>query len=58
MFALLLALTSWILCLPAFAGGAPAATPELDSGTLAALTAGISAAYIGYRVYLRKKTLR
>lgn len=58
MFALIVALTSWVVCLPAFAGGGPVATPELDPGSLAVLASGITAAYMGYRVYRQKRTAR
>jgi hypothetical protein len=58
MFAFLLLLLSMVICGPALAGGiGPVAAPELDPGTLAALTSGITAAYFGYRIY-RGKTKR
>jgi hypothetical protein len=46
-----------ISCSPALAGPNPISTPELDPGSLAALTSGITAIYFGYRIY-RGKTKR
>jgi len=54
MFAVLLLLLSVVACLPAFAGELPPSTPELDPGSLAALTSGITGAYFVYRTYRTK----
>jgi len=54
MLALLVLLLSVIICLPAFAGPPPASTPEIDPGTLAAITSGITGAYFVYRTHRLK----
>jgi hypothetical protein len=55
MVACLVLLLSVVACAPAFAGAAPVAAPELDPGSLAALTTGMTGAYFIYRVYRRRK---
>jgi len=50
---LILFLVSFFICGPAFATPAPS-TPELDAGTLGALTSGITGAYFAYRMYRLK----
>lgn len=52
MVALLVALFSVIACLPSLAQ--PSAAPELDPGSLAALTSALTGAYFVYRVYQKK----
>jgi hypothetical protein len=56
MVAYLALLLSVVACAPAFAGGvAPISAPELDPGSLAALTTGMTGAYFIYRVYRTRK---
>lgn len=54
MVAVLLSVASFLLCLPALAGPAPAPTPELEPGTLAAVTSVVTGAYLVYRLYRGK----
>jgi len=53
MFAFLFLLLTAVVCFPAYAG-LPPSTPELDAGTLGALTSGITGAYFAYRLYRLK----
>lgn len=53
MVSFLLVLLTVVACVPAFAG-LPATTPELDPGSLAALTSIGTVGYIVYTVYRRK----
>jgi hypothetical protein len=53
--AYLVLLLSVIACAPAFAGPAAPSAPEIDPGSLAALTSGITAAYVAHRVYRSRK---
>jgi len=57
MYLLLLLIAALWSCAPAFAGLSGPSTPELDPGTLAALTSGITGAYFVYRMN-RAKTKR
>ncbi len=51
MLSALFVLVSLVICSPAFAGTSPVSAPELDPGSLAALTSGITGVYFIYRVY-------
>jgi hypothetical protein len=54
---LILCVATAFSCAPAFAGlGGPSA-PELDAGTLAAVSLGVTGAFFAYRMY-RAKTNR
>jgi len=55
MFAVLfLIMLTVSACAPALAGASPVSTPELDPGSLAALTSGITGAYFVWRTYRPK----
>ncbi|HEY9717135.1 MAG TPA: hypothetical protein V6C69_06695 [Trichormus sp.] len=50
MLAFIFVVLSFVICSPALAAAVSTA-PELDPGSLAALTAGLTGAYFIYRVY-------
>ncbi|HEY9716658.1 MAG TPA: hypothetical protein V6C69_04260 [Trichormus sp.] len=55
MLSFLFVLLSLVICSPAFAGVSAVSAPELDPGSLAALTTGMTGAYFIYRVYRTRK---
>jgi hypothetical protein len=55
---LLLCVATAFSSAPAFAGAFGASAPELDAGTLAAVTSGLTGAYFAYRIYRSRKNKR
>lgn len=55
MHLLFFCLGTLAFCAPALAGTNPSSAPELDGGSLAALTTVVTGAYLAYRVYRVKK---